>query len=94
VARALGAGVPVLCCPAVGDMTENGARVGWAGLGLALPWRLLGRSSLRVAVRRALDDPGFGERARQVAAWSERHDGAARGAELVETYGLKVSNAS
>ena len=27
VARALAAGVPVLCCPAVGDMAENGARV-------------------------------------------------------------------
>ena len=56
VARALGAGVPVLCCPAVGDMAENGARVGWAGVGLALPWRLLGRGSLRVAVRRILGD--------------------------------------
>ena len=39
VARALGAGAPVLCCPAVGDMAENGARVAWAGAGLMLPWR-------------------------------------------------------
>ena len=43
VARALGAGVPVLCCPAVGDMAENGARVAWSGAGLMLPWRLVGR---------------------------------------------------
>ena len=92
VARALGAGVPVLCCPAVGDMAENGARVGWAGLGLALPWRLLGRSSLRVAVRRVLGDRGFRERARQMAAWGEAHDGATKGAELVETFGLATNS--
>ena len=30
-----------VCCPAVGDMAENGARVAWSGAGLALPWRLL-----------------------------------------------------
>ncbi len=86
VARALGAGVPVLCCPAVGDMAENGARVGWAGVGLALPWRLLGRGSLRVAVRRILRDGSFRERARQIARWGEAHDGAAVGAELVERF--------
>ena len=76
VARALGAGVPVLCCPAVGDMTENGARVAWAGVGLALPWRLLGRGSLRVAVRRILGDGSFRDRAREIARWAETHDGA------------------
>ena len=48
VARALAHGAPVLCCPAVGDMAENGARVGWAGVGLSLPWRLLGERTLRV----------------------------------------------
>jgi MGT family glycosyltransferase len=89
VARALGAGVPVLCCPAVGDMAENGARVGWAGAGLALPWRLLGRGSLRVAVRRLLGDSMFRERARQIAAWGEAHDGAAKGAELVEAFAAR-----
>ncbi|HEX5870220.1 MAG TPA: nucleotide disphospho-sugar-binding domain-containing protein [Longimicrobium sp.] len=89
VARALGAGVPVLCCPAVGDMAENGARVGWAGVGLALPWRLLGRRSLRVAVRRILRDGGFRERARQIARWGEAHDGAAVGAELVEEFAAR-----
>ena len=31
VARALAAGAPVLCCPAVGDMAENAARVGLGG---------------------------------------------------------------
>ncbi len=58
VARALSAGVPVLCCPAVGDMAENGARVAWSGAGLMLPWRLLSAGSLRLVVRRLLDEPG------------------------------------
>ena len=84
VARALGAGKPVLCCPAVGDMTENGARVAWSGSGLSLPWRLLGRGSLRAAVRRLLGDGSFRARAGEIAAWGREHDGAQRGAELVE----------
>ena len=40
VARALAAGVPVLCCPHVGDMAENSARVAWARVGLMLPWQI------------------------------------------------------
>jgi MGT family glycosyltransferase len=87
VARALGAGAPVLCCPHVGDMAENGARVAWAGAGLMLPWRLLGAGSLQVAVRRILGDPRFTRRAGEIAAWAGRHDGAERGAELVERLG-------
>src|ERR1700712_3869199 len=38
--RALASGVPLLCCPAVGDMAENTARVSWAGAGIGLPRRL------------------------------------------------------
>jgi MGT family glycosyltransferase len=84
VARALGAGAPVLCCPHVGDMAENGARVAWAGAGLMVPWRLGGRRSLRAAARRILGDRRFTERAAEIAAWSRGHDGAERGAALVE----------
>jgi UDP:flavonoid glycosyltransferase YjiC (YdhE family) len=84
VARALGAGAPLLCCPHVGDMAENGARVAWAGAGLMLPWRLLGAGSLRVVTRRILDDPEFTGRAAEIAAWARQNDGAGRGAELVE----------
>ena len=89
VARALGHGVPMLCCPAVGDMAENGARVGWAGVGMSLPWRLLGERSLRVTVRRMLGDASFRARAGEIAAWAARHDGAAAGAELVERFGAR-----
>jgi UDP:flavonoid glycosyltransferase YjiC (YdhE family) len=82
--RALGAGVPVLCCPAAGDMAENAARVAWAGVGLSLPWRLCRPAPLRWTVRRILADPDFKRRATEVAAWRRENDGAKRGAELVE----------
>jgi UDP:flavonoid glycosyltransferase YjiC (YdhE family) len=84
VARSLGAGVPALCCPALGDMTENGARVAWSGAGLMLPWRLLGARALRSTVRRILGDPSFHARASEIAAWERKNDGANRSAALVE----------
>jgi UDP:flavonoid glycosyltransferase YjiC (YdhE family) len=84
VARALAAGVPVLSCPAVGDMAENGARVQWAGAGLTVPWRLTTPAALRAAVRRLLTEQRFTERAAEIAAWAHGNDGASRGAELVE----------
>ena len=40
VCRALAAGTPLLICPFIGDMSETAMRVGWAGAGLSLPWRL------------------------------------------------------
>jgi UDP:flavonoid glycosyltransferase YjiC (YdhE family) len=84
VTRALAAGAPVLCCPHVGDMTENSARVAWAQVGLMLPWRLLRPAPLRWAARRILGDPAFTERARELEQWSQENDGAERGAVLVE----------
>ena len=84
VVRSLAAGAPVLCCPAAGDMAENGARAAWAGAGLTLPWRLLGPRTLRAAVRTILSEPRFRAAAGEIAAWSRTHDGPARGAELVE----------
>jgi UDP:flavonoid glycosyltransferase YjiC (YdhE family) len=85
VARALAEGVPVLVSPALGDMAETGARVAWAGAGLMLPGRWLRPGPLRSTVRRLLAERRFGERAGEIAAWSKRNDGAAQGAELVET---------
>jgi UDP:flavonoid glycosyltransferase YjiC (YdhE family) len=84
VARSLAAGVPVICCPAVGDMAENAARVTWAGAGLMLPWRLTQSAALRVAVWKALSEAGFRRRACEIASWSREHDGARAGAEHVE----------
>jgi UDP:flavonoid glycosyltransferase YjiC (YdhE family) len=84
MARALACGCPVLAVPHVGDMAENAARADWAGVGVRLPWRLLGPASLRLAVRRALSERSLTDRARGLAAWAAVHDGAARAADLVE----------
>lgn len=93
VARALGAGAPALCCPAVGDMAENGARVAWAGAGQMLPWRLLGARPLRASVRRILGDASFRARAGEIAAWARSSDGAGRAAVLVEELATSASRA-
>jgi len=84
VARALGAGTPVLISPIIGDMSETAMRVAWARVGLSLPWRLCRPAPLRWAARRLLTDRSFADRAATLAAWNRQHDGAARGAELVE----------
>lgn len=84
LARALSSGVPVVAVPHAGDMGENAARANWAGVGVRLPWRLLTPPTLRLAVRRALEDRELAGRARELAAWAATHDPAARAAELVE----------
>jgi len=89
VARALGAGTPVLVCPIIGDMSETAIRVAWAGAGLSLPWRLCRPAPLRWAARRLLHEPSFTAKAQEIAAWGQDNDGAARGAELVEKLALK-----
>lgn len=84
VARALSEGVPVLTCPAAGDMNETAARITWAGVGLSVRWSLTGPHSLRWAVAELLEDPSFRQRAAGIARWARTHDGAATGAALVE----------
>jgi UDP:flavonoid glycosyltransferase YjiC (YdhE family) len=84
VARALGEGVPVLSTPAAGDMNETAARITWAGVGLSVPWRLCRPGPLRWAARRLLGDAEYAMRAEAIADWGRGHDGATRGAELVE----------
>jgi MGT family glycosyltransferase len=84
VARALGAGTPVLICPIIGDMSETAMRVSWAGYGLSLPWRLCKPAPLRWAARHLIGDRSFARKAEELAAWAATNDGAERGAELVE----------
>ncbi len=84
IARALAAGTPVLISPFIGDMSETAMRVSWAKAGLSLPWRLCRPAPLRWAARRILGEPSFARRAGELASWVTEHDGAARGAELVE----------
>ncbi len=84
VARALGAGTPVLICPIIGDMSETAMRVAWAKCGLSLPWRLCRPTPLRWAARRLLHDRSFAQQAEKLATWAGEHDGAQRGAELIQ----------
>jgi UDP:flavonoid glycosyltransferase YjiC (YdhE family) len=84
VARSVAAGTPLLVCPSVGDMGENAARVAWSGAGLSVPRRLMSPRSIRLATKRLLGEPRFRARAREIAAWSETHDGTVAAADLVE----------
>ena len=84
VARALACGVPVVACPHAGDMAENAARVRWAGAGVSLPRRFITPRGVRLALRRLLGDPAHAAHARELRAWVERNDGAARAADEVE----------
>jgi UDP:flavonoid glycosyltransferase YjiC (YdhE family) len=82
--RALSCGVPVVACPAAGDMNENAARVSWAGAGVALPRRLTTPRGVRLAVRKLLADGGYARRARELRDWAAANDGAACAAAEVE----------
>jgi UDP:flavonoid glycosyltransferase YjiC (YdhE family) len=86
VARALSCGVPLVACPAAGDMAENTARVAWAGVGVGLPRRLTTPRGIRLAVRKLLAEPGYRARAGELAAWSATHDGAATAADELERF--------
>jgi MGT family glycosyltransferase len=84
VVRSLASGVPVVACPAAGDMAENAARVRWAGVGVSLPRRFVTARGIRLAVRKLLSDPGYAERARRLGEWADRNDGAAVAADTLE----------
>jgi UDP:flavonoid glycosyltransferase YjiC (YdhE family) len=84
--RSLASGVPVVACPAAGDMAENAARVSWAGVGVSLPRRLVTARGMRLAVRRVLEDTGITRRAGELSRWAAAHDGASAAAEAVEAF--------
>lgn len=86
VARALSNGVPLLACPAAGDMGENAARIDWAGLGLRLPRRFITPRTVALMTRRIAGDPRFATRAGEVARWAAAHDGPAVAAMEIERW--------
>jgi UDP:flavonoid glycosyltransferase YjiC (YdhE family) len=92
--RALACGVPVVACPAAGDMGENAARVEWAGVGVTLARRLITARGVRLAVRRLLSDGSYARRAGELRDWAARNDGAARAADAVEELGARSAVAS
>lgn len=93
LARALASGCAVVACPVAGDMSENAARLDWAGAGVRLPRRFISPRPVRLAVERALDDPGIRARARELAAWWETHDPADAAAGLVESLAAATDRA-
>jgi MGT family glycosyltransferase len=84
VTRALAEGAAVLVSPATGEQAVTGARIAWARVGAMLPRRLFAARSVRWAVRGLLRDQDVARRTRALAEWTREHDGAARGAELIE----------
>lgn len=84
VVRALASGCAVLVVPDDGDQRENALRVYLSGAGLRLPRRWATARSLRLAVRRLLDDPQYLRRAHEIAAWCDANPGERRAADLVE----------
>ncbi len=82
--RALSSGCAVVACPALGDMSENAARLAWSGAGVRVPRRFTSPRVLRLAVERALEKPSIRARSRELAAWSSGHDGGTTAALLVE----------
>jgi UDP:flavonoid glycosyltransferase YjiC (YdhE family) len=92
--RALANGLPVVVCPAVGDMAENASRVDWAGLGVRIPRRFATPRGLRAAVGRALHERRLRERAAEAARWVAANDGAVRAAVELETWQAGLSGAA
>jgi UDP:flavonoid glycosyltransferase YjiC (YdhE family) len=86
VARALASGVPVLICPAAGDMAETAARVDWAGVGVRLAPRFCTPWGVRLAVRRALRSRALRERAGELARWALANPGPAAAAAQLERW--------
>lgn len=86
VVRSLASGVPLVACPAAGDMGENASRIGWACLGVPLPRRLVTARGVRLAVKRVVADPAFKRRAEGLGDWSRTHDAAATAAALLEEF--------
>ena len=91
VARALASGVPIVACPAAGDMAENASRVAWAGAGVSLPRRLITPRGVRLAVRELLAEERYARRAGELREWAERHDGAAVATDALEAFAARRS---
>jgi UDP:flavonoid glycosyltransferase YjiC (YdhE family) len=86
VARSLASGVPLVACPAAGDMGENASRIAWARVGVSLPRRLVTARGVRLAVMRVLAEPDLAENAKALGEWSRRHGDGTIAAETLEAF--------
>ncbi len=86
IMRALTSGTVPVVCPASGDQFETAARLRWAGVGVEIPARFLGRRTIAAAVEKVLARPRMTERTRQLARWAADNNGAQRAADEIETF--------
>lgn len=90
---ALSFGVPVVCLPMGRDQADNAARVVWRGAGLRCSSKA-SVTTLRLAIRRALEEPRFRAGARRVAEGIASHAGARQAIQEVEALAvLRLENA-
>jgi UDP:flavonoid glycosyltransferase YjiC (YdhE family) len=86
VVRSLASGVPLVACPAAGDMGENASRIAWAKVGVPLPRRLVTARGVRLAVQKVLSDPVYTQQAKALRDWADVHDGPTVAAEALEAF--------
>src|SRR3954452_9637874 len=86
VSRSLASGVPLVACPAAGDMGENASRIAWAGVGVPLARRLVSARGVRLAVQKVLSDRRYSERAQALGYWSQQHADGSVAAETLEAF--------
>jgi UDP:flavonoid glycosyltransferase YjiC (YdhE family) len=78
--QALSCGVPVIGFPTIFDQEVNMRRVNALGAGIYMSNVMYDGSSLERAVRSVLDDRGYRDRCRALAARISRYDGRRRAA--------------
>jgi UDP:flavonoid glycosyltransferase YjiC (YdhE family) len=84
VQMALRHGVPLVVAGGSEEKPEIAARVAWSGTGIDLRTRRARPAAVRAAVRRVLDEPRFGDRARELAGKMARHDAPREASLLIE----------
>jgi UDP:flavonoid glycosyltransferase YjiC (YdhE family) len=84
VQQALAQGVPIVVAGATEDKPENAARIAWSGVGVRIKAQSPEPARLLAAVREALEQPRYRERAQAIAAEMAGYDAARMGADLLE----------
>lgn len=82
---ALAHGIPLVVAGASEDKPEVANRVAWSGVGVNLKTGKPTPEQVKAGVRKALNDPAFRERARQMQARFARYDAPTLVAEQIET---------
>lgn len=85
VQMALAQGVPLIAAGGTEDKPEIATRIGWSGVGINLKTGTPSAKQLKAAVRAALAEPSYRERARQLRDEIAGYDAPDRAATLLET---------